>query len=44
MPGHELFFFARSHEVFANDAGMVNPAHCLRRSDVAICFFLATDS
>ena len=29
------FFLARSDEVFANGSGVVNPAHCLMRSDVA---------
>ena len=29
------FFVARSDEVFANGSGVVNPAHCLARSDVA---------
>ena len=38
MSGHELFFLARSDEVFANGSGVVNPAHCFTRSDVA--FFL----
>ena len=29
------FFFARSDEVFANSSGVVHPAHCLTRGDVA---------
>ena len=41
--GMSYVFLARSDEVFANGSGVVSPAHCLTRSDVAF-FFLATDS
>ena len=34
-----FFFLAKSDEVFANGSGVVNPAHCLTRSDVALFFF-----
>ena len=40
--GMSYFLLARSDEVFANGSGVVNPAHCLTRSDVAF-LFLATD-
>ena len=36
------FFLARSDEVFANGSGVVNPAHCLTRSDVALFFWRQT--
>ena len=36
--GMSCFFLARSDEVFANGSGVVNPAHCLARSDVAFFF------
>ena len=36
--GMSYFFFARSDEVFANVSGVVNPARCLTRSDVAFFF------
>ena len=43
--GMSYFFLARSDEVFANGSGVVNPAHCLTRSDVALFVFgMATDS
>ena len=29
------FFFTRSDEAFANSSGVVHPAHCLTRGDVA---------
>ena len=32
------FFLARSDEVTANGSGVVNPAHCLTRIDVAFFF------
>ena len=41
--GMSYFFLARSDEVSANGSDVVNPAHCLTRSDVAF-FFLATDN